>query len=96
VSGAAPHEARQLQLARADSMRAGERDRTADLPFTRRPLCLLSYTGGDVLNASRSELGLRSAVDHELDGWLEPGAVGLIPGNNGGRYGRRVDDAVRH
>jgi hypothetical protein len=27
---------------------AGERDRTADLPFTRRPLCQLSYTGGDV------------------------------------------------
>jgi hypothetical protein len=26
---------------------AGERDRTADLPFTRRLLCLLSYTGGD-------------------------------------------------
>jgi integrase len=24
---------------------AGERDRTADLPFTRRPLCQLSYTG---------------------------------------------------
>jgi hypothetical protein len=28
---------------------AGERDRTADLPFTRRPLCQLSYTGVDVL-----------------------------------------------
>ena len=25
---------------------AGERIRTADLPFTRRLLCLLSYTGG--------------------------------------------------
>jgi hypothetical protein len=25
---------------------AGERDRTADLPFTRRLLCQLSYTGG--------------------------------------------------
>jgi hypothetical protein len=25
---------------------AGERIRTADLPFTRRPLCQLSYTGG--------------------------------------------------
>jgi hypothetical protein len=25
--------------------RAGERSRTADLPFTRRLLCLLSYTG---------------------------------------------------
>ncbi len=28
---------------------AGERDRTADLPFTRRLLCLLSYTGGETL-----------------------------------------------
>jgi hypothetical protein len=28
---------------------AGERDRTADLPFTRRPLCQLSYTGWVVL-----------------------------------------------
>jgi hypothetical protein len=27
-------------------MGAGERIRTADLPFTRRLLCLLSYTGG--------------------------------------------------
>src|SRR4030081_1851638 len=26
---------------------AGERDRPAALPFTRRPLCQLSYTGGD-------------------------------------------------
>ena len=25
--------------------RAGERNRTADLPLTRRMLCLLSYTG---------------------------------------------------
>jgi hypothetical protein len=33
---------------------AGERDRTADLPFTRRPLCLLSYTGGDLLHGSRT------------------------------------------
>ena len=35
----------------ADGLRcgAGERDRTADLPFTRRPLCQLSYTGGVVL-----------------------------------------------
>jgi hypothetical protein len=27
---------------------AGERSRTADLPFTRRLLCLLSYTGGEL------------------------------------------------
>jgi hypothetical protein len=33
---------------------AGERDRTADLPFTRRPLCQLSYTGGGLLHGSRS------------------------------------------
>ena len=26
---------------------AGERDRTADLPFTRRLLCQLSYTGAE-------------------------------------------------
>jgi hypothetical protein len=32
---------------------AGERDRTADLPFTRRLLCQLSYTGGDLLHGSR-------------------------------------------
>jgi hypothetical protein len=33
---------------------AGERDRTADLPFTRRPLCQLSYTGGDFEHGSRT------------------------------------------
>ena len=33
---------------------AGERDRTADLPFTRRLLCQLSYTGGDSLHRSRT------------------------------------------
>jgi hypothetical protein len=33
---------------------AGERDRTADLPFTRRPLCQLSYTGGDFEHGSRA------------------------------------------
>jgi hypothetical protein len=31
---------------------AGERIRTADLPFTRRPLCLLSYTGDDSVHGS--------------------------------------------
>ncbi len=38
-------------FAQLDSWRcgAGERDRTADLPFTRRPLCQLSYTGWVVL-----------------------------------------------
>ena len=30
----------------APDLRAGERNRTAALPFTRRPLCQLSYTGG--------------------------------------------------
>jgi hypothetical protein len=37
-----------LLSAEVDGLRvgAGERDRTADLPFTRRPLCQLSYTGG--------------------------------------------------
>jgi hypothetical protein len=29
-----------------DGLGAGERIRTADLPFTRRLLCQLSYTGG--------------------------------------------------
>jgi hypothetical protein len=38
---------------------AGERDRTADLPFTRRPLCLLSYTGGERLHGSRIPTDLR-------------------------------------
>src|SRR5580704_16384813 len=33
----------------APDLGAGERDRTADLPFTRRLLCLLSYTGGETL-----------------------------------------------
>jgi hypothetical protein len=33
---------------------AGERIRTADLPFTRRLLCQLSYTGGDLEHGSRS------------------------------------------
>ena len=32
---------------------AGERDRTAGLPFTRRLLCLLSYTGGRLVHGSR-------------------------------------------
>src|SRR5262249_7018492 len=32
---------------------AGERVRTAGLPFTRRLLCLLSYTGADWLHRSR-------------------------------------------
>jgi hypothetical protein len=31
---------------------AGERDRTADLPFTRRLLCQLSYTGGRLVHGS--------------------------------------------
>jgi hypothetical protein len=38
--------------ARARDHGAGERDRTADLPFTRRPLCQLSYTGGGSLHGS--------------------------------------------
>ena len=38
-----PGEGEVLTLA---ELGAGERDRTADLPFTRRLLCLLSYTGG--------------------------------------------------
>jgi hypothetical protein len=33
----------------ASDLGAGERIRTADLPFTRRLLCLLSYTGGETL-----------------------------------------------
>jgi hypothetical protein len=33
---------------------AGERDRTADLPFTRRLLCQLSYTGGRLVHGSRT------------------------------------------
>jgi hypothetical protein len=36
-------------LVKAAKNRAGERSRTADLPFTRRPLCQLSYTGWVVL-----------------------------------------------
>jgi hypothetical protein len=36
-------------LVKAAKKRAGERDRTADLPFTRRLLCQLSYTGWVVL-----------------------------------------------
>jgi hypothetical protein len=34
---------------------AGERIRTADLPFTRRLLCQLSYTGGNCRHASRRQ-----------------------------------------
>src|SRR5262249_3200267 len=37
-------------------MGAGERIRTADLPFTRRLLCRLSYTGRDSLHRSRSPI----------------------------------------
>jgi hypothetical protein len=37
-----------------NNLGAGERDRTADLPFTRRPLCQLSYTGGNVLMVADS------------------------------------------
>src|SRR5215469_12878104 len=47
---------RDREIAQADDLRtrAGERDRTADLPFTRRPLCQLSYTGGVVPDVSRN------------------------------------------
>src|SRR5215469_10862973 len=41
---------------------AGERDRTADLPFTRRPLCQLSYTGGDLLMVAQAQGPMRSVV----------------------------------
>jgi hypothetical protein len=41
---------------------AGERDRTADLPFTRRPLCQLSYTGGDVLMVAETADRLPSSI----------------------------------
>src|SRR5260221_14640412 len=34
---------------------AGERDRTAGLPFTRRLLCLLSYTGAGLVHGSRPQ-----------------------------------------
>ena len=50
LHGRAPHCARRrygecVQVG-GFKLGAGERDRTADLPFTRRLLCLLSYTGG--------------------------------------------------
>ena len=57
VTGDAP-----LQVS-ALRMGAGERDRTADLPFTRRPLCQLSYTGGDVLMLAETQARLRPGAD---------------------------------
>jgi hypothetical protein len=42
-----------LETDMCSDLRAGERDRTADLPFTRRLLCLLSYTGGRLVHGSR-------------------------------------------
>jgi hypothetical protein len=43
-----------FQQVRRLPLGAGDQDRTGDLPFTRRPLCLLSYTGGDFEHGSRT------------------------------------------
>jgi hypothetical protein len=48
------------RCARLADLGAGERDRTADLPFTRRPLCQLSYTGGDLLMVADPQCRMRA------------------------------------
>ena len=57
-----------LQQLRGLPLGAGERDRTADLPFTRRPLCQLSYTGGDMSMLAEPDPKPRTPAD--LRSWL--------------------------
>jgi hypothetical protein len=83
--GAAKPSPSSSRLAPREESGAGERIRTADLPFTRRLLCQLSYTGGRLVHGSRPRLRrARPATDLRIcyGGWcrLQPTADATMSG----------------